>query len=120
MPVATRIHVPSAELGEERIAPELVLEGAPAAADLVVRASSDGSSVRGVWEVTPGRFEHLAEGDETLAIVSGEATIEPEWDDSFDIGPGDLCILEPGHRSVWSVRRTVRLIYHVAYVDEPG
>ena len=112
---AITVHVPRAVLDQEPIASPAVLDGSPAVSDLVVSGSPDGRVVRGIWEATEGRFASVLEGDETFVVVSGRATIEPEWGDPIEVGPGDLCVFEAGLRSVWTIHETLRRAYHIEY-----
>ncbi len=112
---AISVHVSHAVLDPEPIAPPAVLEGSPAVSDLVISGSPDGRIVRGIWEATAGRFASVLEGDETFVVVSGRATIQPEWGDPIEIGPGDLCVFEAGLRSVWTIHETLRRAYHIEY-----
>jgi uncharacterized protein len=112
---AIRVSVPEAVLDREQLPGPAMLDGSPATSDLVVSGSSDGRVVRGIWEAGVGQFASVLEGNETFVVVSGRATIEPEWGDPIEVGPGDLCVFEAGLRCVWTVHETLRKAYHVEY-----
>ena len=48
-----------------------------------------------------------------FVVVSGRATIEFEDGASIDVGPGDVCVLEEGARTVWTVHETLRKAYQI-------
>jgi len=54
---------------------------------------------------TPGRFSDV-EAAETFVVIEGRATIE--WAGGrIEVGPGDVCSLEPGTETVWTVHETI-------------
>ena len=104
---------PSAlELEPAPLDPSQILEGSPSVSERVVWVSEDGRQARGVWQITPGVVTDV-EVDEVFVVVSGRATIEVEDGPTVDVGPGDLCVLEPGARTTWRVHETLRKVFHV-------
>jgi uncharacterized cupin superfamily protein len=89
---------------DDPLDPEQVLAGDPRAAVHVMAASPDGGE-SGVWRCTPGRFRDV-EVDETFIVLEGRATIEFDGG-RVDVGPGDVCVLEEGTRTVWTVHETL-------------
>jgi uncharacterized cupin superfamily protein len=96
--------------------PAQVVEGDPAVSERVVWTSSDGRQVRGVWEHSPG-VSRDTEVDEVFVVVSGRATIEVDDGPTVEVGPGDLCVLEPGARTTWRVHETLRKVFHATLPD---
>ena len=46
------------------------------------------------------------EAAETFVVLEGRATIE--WEGGrLDVGPGDVCVLEAGTETVWTVHETI-------------
>jgi uncharacterized protein len=100
------------ELEVAPLDPSQVVEGSPAVSERVVWVSEDGRRARGVWQITPGVVTDV-EVDEVFVVVSGRATIEVEGGPTIDVGPGDLCVLEPGARTTWRVHETLRKVFHI-------
>lgn len=111
------IAVLDAPVQPDPLTPEQVVEGDPQTSDHQVWASSDGRSVSGVWTCTPGVFRDV-EVDETFVVISGRATIEPEGGAPVDVGPGDLCVLTAGTRTLWTVHEELVKGYQLV-LDEP-
>ena len=72
---------------------------------------------RGVWQITPGVVTDV-EVDEVFVVLSGRATIEIAGGPTLQVGPGDLCVLEAGARTVWHVHETLRKVFVVALPTE--
>ena len=102
-PVAA-VAAAAAELEPEPLDPDQVLEGDPRTSAFVL-ATTDAGGETGVWRCTPGRFSDV-EADETFVVIQGRATIE--WNGGrIDVGPGDVCSLEAGTETVWTVHETI-------------
>jgi hypothetical protein len=97
--------------------PEQVLEGSPGVSERVIWVSGDGAHVRGVWQITPGVVTDV-EVDESFVVLSGRATITVEGGPTIEVGPGSVCVLEPGARTTWRVHETLRKVFEVTL--EPG
>jgi uncharacterized cupin superfamily protein len=106
------VHIPDADLEPERLDPDSILDGTPETTGIVLFESEDGRVTRGLWQCTPGRVTDV-EADEMFVVVSGRATIEFEDGASIDVGPGDVCVLEEGARTVWTVHETLRKAYQI-------
>ena len=106
------VHVHDVELEADPLDPASVLEGTPEAFNRVVWESEDGTVIRGVWQMTPGTATDT-EANEMFVVVSGRATITPEGGEPFDVGPGDLGVLEEGARTTWVVHETLRKAYQI-------
>ncbi|GAA1960461.1 cupin domain-containing protein [Kitasatospora viridis] len=106
------VYVPNAELDPEPLAPARVLAGTPEASGRVLWESPDGRTVRGIRQLTPGVLSDVA-ADELFVVVSGRATIEIEDGPVLEVGPGDVCVLNAGDRTVWTVHETLRKAYAI-------
>lgn len=100
------------ELEPADLDPSQVVEGDPRVADRVVWSSPDGRRLRGVWEHTPGVSTDI-EVDELFVVIAGRATIEVEGGPTFEVGPGDLGVLQAGARTTWRVHETLRKVFQV-------
>jgi uncharacterized protein len=99
-----RVAAGDAELAAEPLDPGQVIAGDPRTASFVLAEGADGAET-GVWRCTPGTFSDV-EADEAFVVLAGRATIE--WaDGSIDVGPGDVCALKAGTRTVWTVHETL-------------
>jgi uncharacterized cupin superfamily protein len=102
-PVA-RVAAAAAELADEPLDPGQVLDGNPRTSSFSLTESADGTET-GVWRCTPGAFSDV-EADEAFVVIEGRATIA--WDGGeIEVGPGDVCTLEPGTETVWTVHETL-------------
>ena len=106
------VHVADVDLEPDPLDPESILDGAPEAFNRVVWESDDGRVIRGVWQMTPGTASDT-EANEMFVVISGRATITPEGGEPFDVGPGDLGVLEEGARTTWVVHETLRKAYQI-------
>jgi uncharacterized cupin superfamily protein len=74
--------------------------------------ASDDVVERGIWQITPGTVTDV-EADEMFVVISGRATISVDGGATFDVGPGDVCVLEAGARTTWTVHETLRKVYQI-------
>jgi uncharacterized cupin superfamily protein len=106
-----RVAAGSAELVPDPLDQAQVLDGDPRPAAAVLAESADGAE-SGVWRCTPGRFRDV-EVDETFVVLAGRATIEFQGG-RVEVGPGDVCVLASGTRTVWTVHETLLKGYALA------
>jgi uncharacterized cupin superfamily protein len=106
------VHIPDADLESEPLDPGSILEGTPETTGVVLFESANGTITRGLWQCTPGKVTDV-EADEMFVVVSGRATIEFEDGASIEVGPGDVCVLEEGARTVWTIHETLRKAYQI-------
>ncbi len=106
------VHIPDADLEPDPLDPEQVLAGSPEVSGTVLWESEDGKQIRGIWQITPGTVTDT-EANELFVVVSGRATIAVEGGATFDVGPGDACVLREGDRTTWTVHETLRKAYHI-------
>jgi uncharacterized protein len=100
--------------------PAQVLAGSPAVTEAVLSESADGRVVRGVWRITEGTVTDV-EHDEMFVVLEGRATIEVEGGPTVRVGPGDVCVLQRGARTTWTVHEAVRKVFQITLpVDGPG
>ena len=100
---AVRVAARDAELVDDPLDPGQILDGDPRTSGFVLSESEGAES--GVWRCTPGRFSDV-EVDETFVVLEGRATIELEGA-RLEVGPGDVCVLAAGARTVWTVHETL-------------
>ncbi|MFF3325636.1 cupin domain-containing protein [Streptomyces sp. NPDC002889] len=106
------VHVPAAELEPDPLDPAQIVRGTPEVSSKVLWESRDGKQIRGIWQITPGVVTDT-EANELFVVVSGRATIAVEGGSTFDVGPGDACVLREGDRTTWTVHETLRKAYHI-------
>lgn len=106
------VHIPDTDLEPDPLDPSQIIAGSPEVSGKVLWESEDGRQIRGIWQITPGTVSDT-EADELFVVVSGRATIAVEGGDTFDVGPGDACVLREGDRTVWTVHETLRKAYHI-------
>ncbi|MFC1406023.1 MULTISPECIES: cupin domain-containing protein [Streptacidiphilus] len=106
------VHIPDADLEPDPLDPSQIIAGSPEVSGKVLWESEDGRQIRGIWQITPGTVSDT-EANELFVVVSGRATIAVEGGDTFDVGPGDACVLREGDRTVWTVHETLRKAYHI-------
>lgn len=100
--------------------PSQVIDGAPQVTEAVLSESADGRVVRGVWRITEGTVTDV-EQDELFVVLEGRATIEVEDGPRLEVGPGDVCVLERGARTTWTVHEALRKVFQVTLPDaEPA
>lgn len=64
----------------------------------------------GVWEHSAGTSTDV-EVDEVFVVLRGRATIEVADGPTLEVGPGDLCVVEAGARTRWTVHEALRKVY---------
>ena len=106
------VHIPDADLEPDPLDPSQIIAGSPEVSGKVLWESEDGRQIRGIWQITPGTVSDT-EANELFVVVSGRATIAVEDGGTFDVGPGDACVLREGDRTVWTVHETLRKAYHI-------
>lgn len=111
-PASFVVHVPDAELEPEPLDPAQIVSGQPVVTSKVFWESPDGTQLRGIWQITPGVVTDT-EADELFVVVSGRATVAVEGGATLELGPGDACVLREGDRTTWTVRETLRKVYHI-------
>ena len=107
----------AAGLEPDPLDPEQILEGSPETSAHVLAATPEGGE-SGVWRCTPGRFSDV-EADETFVVIEGRATIE--WEGGLvEVGPGDVCVLEAGTETVWTIHETILKGFRIDGSEPPG
>ena len=106
-----RVAARDADLEDEPLDPDQLLEGDPRTSAFVLAEFEDGAEC-GVWRCTPGRFRDT-ETQEAFVVLEGKARIE--WaGGSVDVGAGDLCVFAAGTETVWTVHETLLKGYSLA------
>lgn len=111
------VQIAGLDLEPDPLDPATIVAGSPEAFNRVVWESEDGRVIRGVWQMTPGTATDT-EANEMFVVVSGRATITPDGGEPFDVGPGDLGVLEEGARTTWVVHETLRKAYQIILPSE--
>ncbi len=64
----------------------------------------------GVWEHSAGTSTDV-EADEVFVVLRGRATVEVDGGPTLELVPGDLCVLEAGARTRWTVHEDLRKVF---------
>jgi len=112
------VHAPDVPLSPGELDPSQVLVGSPEVTETVLSESPDGRVVRGIWRITQGTVTDV-EQDELFVVLEGQATIEVQGGPTFDVGPGDVCVLERGARTTWTVHEPLRKVFQITLPDGP-
>ena len=75
--------------------------------------------MRGVWQITPGVVSDV-EADELFVVISGRATVEIDGGPTLELEPGVAGVLRAGDRTVWRIHETLRKVFQVTDVGDPG
>lgn len=103
-PPVAAISAAGADLVPDPLDPDQVIDGDPQTSAAVLATTPAGGE-SGVWRCTVGKFSDV-EAAETFVVLEGRATIE--WEGGrLDIGPGDVCTLAAGTKTVWTVHETL-------------
>lgn len=96
---------------------EVPLEPVPPAKAVGGRPRAGAAPLPGVGGLAVGVWEHTAgtstdvEVDEVFVVLRGRATVEVEGGPTLELGPGDLCVLEAGARTRWTVHEDLRKVF---------
>ncbi len=71
--------------------------------------TADGQK-HGVWEAEPGVHSGY-QGQETVVILQGRATVTGESGQTVEVGQGDVFICQPGEKMTWTVHEKVRKVF---------
>ncbi|HEY7761402.1 MAG TPA: cupin domain-containing protein [Actinomycetota bacterium] len=99
------------------LSPSQVLAGSPEVTEAVLSESADGRIVRGIWRITEGTVTDV-EQDELFVVLEGRATIEIDGGPTLEVGPGDVCVLERGARTTWTVHEALRKVFQITLHDD--
>lgn len=114
------VHAVDAPLVPGELDPSQVIEGTPEVTEAMLHGSADGRIVRGLWRITEGTVTDV-EQDEVFVVLEGRATIEVHEGPTLEVGPGDVCVLERGARTTWTVHEALRKVFQVTLPpDESG
>ncbi|MFI5392849.1 MAG: cupin domain-containing protein [Myxococcota bacterium] len=111
------LHVVDVPLEAGELDPASILAGSPEVTETVLWESPDGRIVRGIWRITQGTVTDT-EQDELFVVIEGRATIEVANGPTIDVGPGDVCVLERGARTTWTVHEPLRKVFQIT-LDAP-
>jgi len=111
------LHVVDVPLEPGELDPASILAGSPEVTETVLWESPDGRIVRGIWRITQGTVTDT-EQDELFVVIEGRATIEVTDGPTIEVGPGDVCILERGARTTWTIHEPLRKVFQIT-LDAP-
>jgi uncharacterized cupin superfamily protein len=106
-------HPVFAELAPDPLAPDQILAGEAATADLTLAESAEGDATVGLWSCTPGEFSD-EEVRESFLVISGRATLRYEDGTTHELVPGTVHEFAGGERTVWTVHEKLVKAYWIA------
>ncbi|MCV7319204.1 DUF861 domain-containing protein [Mycolicibacterium confluentis] len=71
---------------------------------------AEGGQKHGVWEAEPGVHSEY-QGQETVVILQGRATVVGGSGKTVEIGPGDVLVCQPGEKMTWTVHEKIRKVF---------
>ena len=71
---------------------------------------AEGGQKHGVWEAEPGVHSDY-QGQETVVILQGRATVAGESGQTVEVGQGDVFICQPGEKMTWTVHEKIRKVF---------
>lgn len=83
--------------------------GSTAPVRSAVLYTADGQK-HGVWEAEPGVHSDY-QGQETVVILQGCATVVGESGQTVEVGQGDVFICQPGEKMTWTVHEKIRKVF---------
>lgn len=110
-------HVLDVPLEAGELDPSTILAGSPEVTETVLSESPDGRIVRGIWRITEGVVTDV-EQDELFVVIEGRATIEVEGGPTLEVAPGDVCVLERGARTTWTVHEALRKVFQITVHED--
>ena len=110
------VHVADVPLEPGDLDPSTILSGTPEVTETVL-AGADGRVVRGIWRITEGTVTDVEE-DEFFTVVEGRATIEIEGGPTLEVGPGDVCVLQRGARTTWTIHEALRKVFQITVHED--
>ena len=111
------VHVADVALQPGDLDPSTILSGSPEVTEVVLGESTDGRVVRGIWRITEGTVTDVEE-DELFTVVEGRATIEIEGGPTLEVGPGDVCVLQRGARTTWTIHEALRKVFQITVHED--
>ena len=93
---------------------DMVREGAPHTAGVVVFRNPDGSSEAGIWECTPGAYHVVVERDEFCHLLAGAVTVAQDGGEALTLRAGDCAMFPRGWSGTWRISETIRKAYMIA------
>jgi len=88
-----------------------VVSGNPHTKTWNLFTSSDNKIFAGIWEGTPGVWRFSYDDWEYCHLLSGRCTVTLDGELPVEMNPGDVFILEPGAKGLWTVNETMRKYY---------
>jgi uncharacterized cupin superfamily protein len=113
---SVKMNVLTEQLEDMPFPPEQILEGNPVPKGNVMWKKGETKSRNGIWEHPPGKSDYHQTPEEISAFVflAGDATITTDDNpEGLVVAPGDVVYFPAGTTSVWDVRETIRVFYHV-------
>jgi uncharacterized protein len=97
-----------ADLVDDPINPDWILEGEPRARISSWADSADGSASHWTWDCTAGRFRWYFAVDESITVVEGGVSLQVDEEPPVVLGVGDAAYFPAGHWVTWTVDEYVR------------
>ncbi|MGL6211894.1 MAG: cupin domain-containing protein [Paracoccaceae bacterium] len=82
--------------------------GSPRMTTWVLHAASDGTTLAGYWECTPGTYHAAYGAAEFVHMIAGSVTITPEGGTAVTMTAGDAFVVDATFKGTWEVTEPVR------------
>jgi uncharacterized protein len=71
----------------------------------------DGAVSVGVWECEAGPSRWLLEQHESIHLLAGRMTVQPDGGAAIEMGPGDVAVFPKGWSGTWQIHEKLRKVY---------
>ena len=71
----------------------------------------DGDQSVGIWECEPGPSRWLLEQHESIHLVAGRMTVQPDDGAAIEMAAGDVAVFPRGWSGTWQIHEKVRKVY---------
>jgi uncharacterized cupin superfamily protein len=93
---------------------DMVVEGRPHTAGVVVHRNADGSSEAGIWECTAGAYHVVCVRDEFCHLLAGRVTVTEDGGEPLELQAGDCAMFPRGWSGTWRITEPIRKAYMIA------
>jgi len=82
--------------------------GQPRMTTWVLHAATDGTTLAGVWDCTPGTYHATYGAAEFVHMIAGRITITPDGGTPVTVTAGEAFVVDPTFKGTWRIEEAVR------------